>query len=263
MRFRLDRRTFPLMVAPAEPQESAPRRARPRPLPGALALTAVTALAALATAACAGRAPHDETAPPFTTLREDPPPPRDLPPRDPGPPVVWAQALTPLAFRDIKTGEHREVRLYADDGTIDETQAQRLDQLLHDPDAAGPDTLNRRLLQLVVKVAHHFHAPEVIVVSSFRESRRKGSRHRTGEAMDFILPGTPSPTLAALLRTYPRVGVGVYTHRRTQFVHLDVRAESYHWLDASPPGRVWRERPLPDRGAPVRDAAYRPEQDLP
>ena len=116
---------------------------------------------------------------------------------------------------------------------------------------------------LCTPVGYTYLHAEIIVVSSFRESRRKGSRHRTGEAMDFILPGTPSPALAALLRTYPRVGVGVYTHRRTQFVHLDVRAESYHWLDASPPGRVWRERPLPDRAAPARDAAYRPEQDLP
>ncbi len=73
----------------------------------------------------------------------------------------------------------------------------------------------------------------------------------------------PAAALAAYLRTGARVGVGVYTHPRTQFVHLDVREASYHWTDASPPGVSWRETRLGDRSAPARDAAYRPERDLP
>ena len=31
------------------------------------------------------------------------------------------------------------------------------------------------------------------------------------------------------------MGVGVYTNPLTQYVHLDVRERSYHWIDASPP----------------------------
>jgi hypothetical protein len=123
--------------------------------------------------------------------------------------------------------------------------------------------MNRRLLRLVVKAAAHFHASEIVIVSTFRDRARIGSRHRTGEAMDFTLSGVPAMRLAAHLRTYARVGVGVYTNPRTQFVHLDVREQSYHWVDASPPGKVWRESRLTDRAAPGRDAAYEPEQDLP
>ena len=81
--------------------------------------------------------------------------------------------------------------------------------------------------------------------------------------MDFSLPGVTAAKLAAYLRGNGRVGVGVYTHKRTQYVHLDVRDESYHWIDASPPGATWREGKLTDRGAPARDAAYEPAQDLP
>ena len=71
------------------------------------------------------------------------------------------------------------------------------------------------------------------------------------------------PTLAAYLRGLPRVGVGIYTHPRTQFVHLDVRDQSYHWLDASPPGVKWREMQLRDAGASKRDEAWTPARDLP
>ena len=59
------------------------------------------------------------------------------------------------------------------------------------------------------------------------------------------------------------MGVGIYTHPRTQFVHLDVRDASYYWLDASPPGVKWHEARLYDPSAQKRDAAWTPEMDEP
>ena len=59
------------------------------------------------------------------------------------------------------------------------------------------------------------------------------------------------------------MGVGIYTHPRTRYVHLDVREQSYHWLDASPPGITWKERALWDPKLVERDAAWTPEADLP
>ena len=52
-------------------------------------------------------------------------------------------------------------------------------------------------------------------------------------------------------------------HRRTRYVHLDVRERSYHWLDASPPRRHWKEMRLRDPKQAKRDASYTPEMDLP
>jgi uncharacterized protein YcbK (DUF882 family) len=170
--------------------------------------------------------------------------------------------LSALRFVNIRTGVAGSVRLYAADGGIDEDAASRLDRVAG-ARAAAPRPLDRRVLRLIVKAATHFHASEVDLVSTFREGARGGSRHRSGEAVDFRLPGVLATKLAAHLRENARVGVGVYTNKRTQFVHLDVREQSFHWADASPPGRVWRETPLTDRAAPVRDAAYQPEQDLP
>jgi uncharacterized protein YcbK (DUF882 family) len=196
--------------------------------------------------------------------------PADPPAEPAAPKVAWAEKLEPVTFRDVSTGEAVRVRLYDDTGRVDPEAASAIDHLLASDKAAAiaraegaPSTLDRRLLQLVVKAATRFDASEVEVVSAFRASKRRGSRHRTGKAMDFVLPGVPASRLAASLRREARAGVGVYTHPRTRFVHLDVRDVSYHWLDASPPGRVWREARLLDPGGPARDAAYRPEQDLP
>ena len=46
-------------------------------------------------------------------------------------------------------------------------------------------------------------------------------------------------------------------------VHVDDREQSYHWLDASPPGRTWKEAQLGDPKREARDAAWTPSADLP
>jgi len=176
--------------------------------------------------------------------------------------------LPALRFRNQTTGESASIRLYDDAGHVDEQEATRLDVLLadsRDPKNCAAITLDRRTLQLAVRAAMHFKAREVQVVSAYRKpGRRKEGPHASGKAIDFKLPGVQARALASYLRTLPRVGVGVYTHPKTAFVHLDDRERSFHWLDASPPGRTWRERSL---GGGVsllkRDAAYARRDDWP
>jgi uncharacterized protein YcbK (DUF882 family) len=188
--------------------------------------------------------------------------------------VAWAEDLAPLRFVHTRGGDALTVRLYRADGSLDEEAATALDGLLDDTAADGtPRALDRRVLKLIVKAADHFHTSEILVVSSWREAKRPvsrgfaerppGSRHAMGQAIDFMFSNVASGTLAKHLRTYARVGVGIYTHPRTRFVHLDVRDESFHWLDSSPPGRTWREQGITDRAAKDRDRAYDPSQDLP
>jgi uncharacterized protein YcbK (DUF882 family) len=176
--------------------------------------------------------------------------------------------LPSLRFSNQSTGQSASVRLYDDAGHVDEREASRLDALLadtRDPKNYAMICLDRRTLQLAVRAAFHFHASEVQVVSAYRKpGRRREGPHASGRAIDFKLPGIAARTLAAYLRTLPRVGVGVYTHPKTSFVHLDDRERSFHWLDASPPGRSWRERSL---GGGVRlierDARYARADDWP
>jgi uncharacterized protein YcbK (DUF882 family) len=171
--------------------------------------------------------------------------------------AAWARALPPVEVT-AATHARARVRFYADDGEIDPTAREALERVA--ANEGEPHALAVRVEQLVVRAAYHFGDAQVYVVSGWRD---RASRHGTGEAIDFKLKGVSARELAAYLRSLPRAGVGVYTNPRTQFVHLDVRDQSYHWIDASPPGVHWREGALRDPGAAKRDASWTPEMDLP
>jgi uncharacterized protein YcbK (DUF882 family) len=175
--------------------------------------------------------------------------------------------LQPLRFTNENTRESASVRLYDAAGHVNEQAAALLDTLLcdaRDPKARATLALDRRTLQLAVRAALHFHADQVQVVSAYRKpGRRREGPHATGKALDFKLPGVAARALAAYLRTRSRVGVGIYTHPRTSYVHLDDREHSFHWLDASPPGRTYRELSIGNASLPKRDAAYARADDWP
>jgi uncharacterized protein YcbK (DUF882 family) len=176
-----------------------------------------------------------------------------------GPGLHWAEALGPLRVKYANTQAEATIRLYRPDGTVDDDAARAFMRTLSDR-PERPQELKLRTLQLVVKAAYHFKAKSIDVVSAFRAGR---GPHGAGDAVDFRLPGTSAATLAAYLRSTPRTGIGVYTNPRTQYVHVDVREQSFHWLDASPPGKIWREAPLGVRKRDERDAAWTPALDLP
>jgi uncharacterized protein YcbK (DUF882 family) len=178
------------------------------------------------------------------------------------PPAPWAVALEPLKVSCANSGASASLRLYGKDGSLDPEAVEAFSRVSADFNGYAP--LHPRLVQLAAKAAYHFHSSSLVIVSGFRQKRRgKVDHHTAGEALDFKLPGVDYRKLAAYLRGYPLVGVGVYTNPKTQYVHLDVRDRSYHWLDASPPGVTWREALLPDPSQATRDASYTPESDLP
>jgi uncharacterized protein YcbK (DUF882 family) len=175
-----------------------------------------------------------------------------------GPPVAWAQKLEPIVIEYANTGAKSEVRLYRDDGEVDDEALERLHRTMSEGDEAYD--LNLRTLQLAFKAAYHFASKKMVIVSARRPGR---GPHATGDALDFRLGGVRAAALASYLRGMPRAGVGVYTNPRTQYVHLDARDQSFHWLDASPPGKVWREKALADAKRDARDASWTADADLP
>ncbi len=172
--------------------------------------------------------------------------------------AAWAGALAPIEVTSVTTGQSASIRLYGADGEIDEMARMHFEHVVARD--GEQHELASRLEQLVVKAAHHFGDAPVLVVSGWRA---RAGKHTTGEALDFKLQGVHAATLAAYLRGLPRAGVGIYTHPKTQYVHLDVREPSFHWLDGSPPGVTWRERPMRDPGQVQRDASWTAESDLP
>jgi uncharacterized protein YcbK (DUF882 family) len=177
------------------------------------------------------------------------------------------QLLPALRIENQTTREVRELKLYDTQGRVDESAAAELDRLLcdaRDPKHHQVGRLDRRTLQLLFKAAYHFKSSDIEVVSAYRKpGRRREGPHGTGSAIDFRLPGVSARELASYLREIPRTGVGVYTHPKTQYVHLDSRPHSFHWLDASPPRRHWREKSIGSRDLEKRDALYSADQDWP
>ena len=175
-----------------------------------------------------------------------------------GPPVAWAAVLPEITVQCANTNAEAGVRLYRPDGVLDEAALDTFMATVAEKDDLR--SINVRTVQLAFKAAYHFKSSKLTVVSSWR---RGHGPHATGDALDFRLDGVGAARLAAYLRTLPRAGVGIYTHPLTQYVHLDAREQSFHWLDASPPGKTWREAGLGDKNREVRDAAWTEDTDLP
>jgi uncharacterized protein YcbK (DUF882 family) len=177
------------------------------------------------------------------------------------------ETLSALHIENQATRESRDLKLYDTGGQIDEAAAAQLDELLCDarsPKHHEATRLNRRTLQLLFRAAYHFASDEVEVVSAYRKpGRHREGPHGNGDAVDFRLRGVSARDLASYLRQSPRTGVGVYTHPKTQYVHLDSREHSFHWLDASPPRRHWREKSIGSKDLVERDRRYTPAGDLP
>jgi uncharacterized protein YcbK (DUF882 family) len=170
--------------------------------------------------------------------------------------VEWAARLAPLTIKNIHTQEEARVLFYDPRGAID-PEAERTFARLSGPIAT-------RTMQLAVRAAYHFGSPAIVIVSGYRpKTGKRDNPHTMGEALDFKLEGVKTRDLAPFLRRSARVGVGIYVHPRTQYVHLDVRPRSFHWADGSPPGKDWREQAITCWGCEAKDAAYDPVDDLP
>jgi Peptidase M15 len=79
----------------------------------------------------------------------------------------------------------------------------------------------------IVKKAGAFFRAVPIITSGYRARGRRGSLHRMCKAVDFIVPGVSTHTLANYLKALPEAGgVGTYCH--TKSVHIDV-GEPRNW----------------------------------
>jgi LysM repeat protein len=105
-------------------------------------------------------------------------------------------------------------------------------------------TINARLIRLLATVSDTFGGSPLRVVSGYRTtSFVSDSRHKSGHAVDFSIPGVPNEALRDFLRTFTNVGVGYYPN--STFVHFDVREEPAYWVDYAGPGEAPVMKPPP------------------
>jgi LysM repeat protein len=124
-------------------------------------------------------------------------------------------------------------------GKVQTAALTRISELLG---AEGSERVPPRLLELLSQVSDTFGGRPIRVVSGFREfSYVAESRHKTGHAIDFSIPGVPNSAVRDYLRTFKNVGVGYYPN--SSFVHFDVRGHNSYWIDYAGPGQPPRLTP--------------------
>ncbi|MCA9601481.1 MAG: DUF882 domain-containing protein, partial [Myxococcales bacterium] len=139
----------------------------------------------------------------------------------------------PMVLHPVNGRGHYEVRRNLETGVFDDDASNNfMIALAHHKGDGSSRPIHPRLLEVLHRAVEHFNVPYVHVISGYRPDRAS-SRHTQGRAVDVVFPGVSDRRLAAYLRQQGFVGVGIYPV--SGFVHLDVRARSYFWVDRSGP----------------------------
>jgi LysM repeat protein len=140
-------------------------------------------------------------------------------------------------------------------GKLQPEASKRISELLG---AEGAERVPSRLLELLSQVSDTFGGRPIRVVSGFRESSYVAeSKHKTGHAIDFSIPGVPNSAVRDYLRKFKNVGVGYYPN--SSFVHFDVRGHNSYWVDYAGPGQPPRLTPNAPIAKPMADPMAQPD----
>lgn len=154
---------------------------------------------------------------------------------------VDAAGRPKLVLQALNVAENATLTAQHDHGGFSAPDLDRAAHVLRDTRANNEHPIDPRLLDLVYRVAVHFSAPEIRVISGYRTPRGiTHSNHGRGRAIDLVVPGASDEDVARFARDQGFVGVGVYP--TSGFVHLDVRDRSFFWVDFSGPGKKNRTR---------------------
>lgn len=183
-------------------------------------------------------------------------------PAIPGP--RYLDGFRDLTIVSVNLGERIRVLLFKADGSLDPQGMAQVERIFRDKDSDAVHVLNPRLVKLLYKLADHFKARQITLISGYREpvEAEGGGNHGKGKAADIMIPGVSLAGLAWAARKLGHVGVGFYP--TSGFVHLDVRdGPSYFWVDRSGPGQSsCLVRVMAGQGM-VADRKWKPEADEP
>jgi len=146
-----------------------------------------------------------------------------------------------LVLQGLNIPDRVELTAASPRGGFSAEDLDRAAHVMREPSSGNEHPIDPRLLDTVYRLAVHFHAPEIRIISGYRTPRRSAtSNHGKGRAMDLVVPGASDEEVAKFAREQGFTGVGVYPV--SGFVHVDVRERSFFWVDTSGPGKRSRVR---------------------
>ena len=148
-------------------------------------------------------------------------------------PAVRVPHFPSVLLHEANLGEDLAFRPFDERGRPRAAAAKDFDRFMRDHHTGRRRHIDPRLAKWLYEVARHF-GRRVEVFSGYRPrefSARKHSRHITGHAVDFRIPGVPNEAIIKYLRaTFHPSGVGYYPNG--VHVHLDVdRDHDTYWVD--------------------------------
>jgi uncharacterized protein YcbK (DUF882 family) len=145
-----------------------------------------------------------------------------------------------LVLYSINTGDSVSLAPATERGGFSASDLDRAAFVLREQASGNQHPVEPRLLDAAYRLQTRFRAQEIRVLSGYRTPHGRGSNHSAGRALDIVVPGASDADVAEFARGLGFLGVGIYP--TSGFVHIDVRARSYFWVDTSGAGRRNRER---------------------
>lgn len=146
----------------------------------------------------------------------------------------------PGFVRLVRGSEHFEGQLITRRGRLNPSALPSLGRMMKHVPSDSKTNIDPRLATLIGMVSDHFGGRPIHIVSGYRPYTptqfTKDSNHNHGRALDFNIPGVPNTVVRDFCRTFRNAGVGYYPN--SSFVHLDVRATKFFWIDYSRPGEA-------------------------
>lgn len=146
----------------------------------------------------------------------------------------------PGFVRMVRGTEHFDGQLITRRGRLVPSALPSLSRMMKHVPSDSKTNIDPRLATLIGMVSDHFGGRPIHVVSGYRpytpSQFTKDSNHNHGRALDFNIPGVPNTVVRDFCRTFRNAGVGYYPN--SSFVHLDVRATKFYWIDYSRPGEA-------------------------
>jgi uncharacterized protein YcbK (DUF882 family) len=146
----------------------------------------------------------------------------------------------PGFVRLVRGSEHFEGQLITRRGRLVPSALPGLSRMMKHAPSDSKISIDPRLATLIGMVSDHFGGRPIHIVSGYRPytptQYTKDSNHNHGRALDFNIPGVPNAVVRDFCRTFRNAGVGYYPN--SSFVHLDVRATKFFWIDYSRPGEA-------------------------
>ena len=161
-------------------------------------------------------------------------------------PDAFARPSGDLFLYSPNWREEVKVNIYNPDGSFNEDALKSLNHLLRCRRTDTEKPIEPHLYEILSAIQDHFDGRRLQVISGFRNQRKVTSFHFHGTAADIVVDGVRDKKVRDFASSLDSGGMGVGLYPNSHFVHVDVRPDSFRWVDYSRGGD--NSGRLPPRG---------------